>query len=435
MTEAINAFLRNHHCGIIVDLLKKTGAVVSGSTALYFYMLNCGLLPQFQPADIDIFVTYTHGFPEFNQWFQHIVEAGLLTTKIDITKLKVSLFSGLRRRRKSIDSELSEFVPPPHLDLIDGVRYGMTVSEDPILRPIKIDIICLNDTVKTPIEYVEQYFDLDICKCYYDGTQLVALKPETVRSMSCRVTRQHLSFNRQVSILQLPQYARSIVNNDDSFPDVLDYQKRLRKYRERGFTITIDPHFEIVGAHYLTRTQIPIAQSLMQEDTPQILIKLDDETVSGLIKSVQHDDKNKSGKLQWHTKWSLQLKRAILIHNNEIAHTAVMFNAHTRFLSTTFHDFIMSNHDCLYNLLIAQRRHRGQTYLIALEIEATKINRDDDISESFVKLQNKDDIRHEEDESVSLVGDAAEDEADDLDPSTMFRPLTTRQECFLKCKV
>lgn len=113
---------------------------------------------------------------------------------------------------------------------------------------IKIDLIILCNIFYYPHQFIETYFDYDFCKNWYDGSVYRVMNIQSIVRQTCNLSKFH---NILVPIFDKEKhvnYEQAIIQNDQTYPDLLFIFQRLNKYRERGFTIHIMPNFTIQSA-------------------------------------------------------------------------------------------------------------------------------------------------------------------------------------------
>lgn len=100
------------------------------------------------------------------------------------------------------------------------------------------------------MEHIERYFDLDVCKCFFDGVNLVALHPSSIRDMSCVVRYNIFAFDMSARMAGEGKrmYERAIRNGDRGHADPCKYIGRMEKYRQRGFKVSVAPDYRLLGS-------------------------------------------------------------------------------------------------------------------------------------------------------------------------------------------
>ena len=344
----------------LLSLLKETGAILSGSTVLYFVMIELGLLPKFQTTDLDFYITKRHGYNKFNLWFDQSKEKGILDS--NLSPLTVSCHLGFIC--KPIPKDLTEYIPPPHSDSIAAVRWGK-------INNTKIDLIILHPRFEDPFEYIEEYFDLDICKCGFDGNKFILPYLDNIKSMSCLVKSNHLSFNSKICILDFPEYEDAIINSNLSHSDPLNYIKRIDKYKSREFDVKIDSHFKL-------KTDLEISPN-------------------GLEKYLSDKNKYKSKPFESYrfilkdTEIKDMYKNEIFSHHMVLKYSddelfKMLFNKYTRFSGELNFDMFLSHshQDKKYDILVETRNMSKNNinwiFAIALEIKSKNEYGDDETS-------------------------------------------------------
>lgn len=354
------------HCNAIspdfIPMLKATGAKLSGSTVLYFALKALGVEPGFELSDLDFYVSKTCGLVEFNEWFDKSVESGLIKTTTGGASPQISCYSGDLWTPQP-EPGLLEFIPPPHDDLIAGVRYGFIGER-------KIDIILL--TKDTPQDYIWKYFDLDFCKIMFDGEWLQFYDMDAVKAKACTLTANNISFNRTVPVLAFPEYEKAIKEGDMSHPDPLRYIQRVVKYRNRGFKITVSPNFKINAGFVLDDTET-ITSKIAKACGESIGFNTCGMFVTKPLKitEMKYSTKSHSGfkhKKEWFT-------TDVNLLIDEYAGKPIYFNSNTRFINVTYTDFVKKpNSDHRYVTMLSVRTHKDEksvttVYFVAIEIK------------------------------------------------------------------
>lgn len=197
------------------SILQKCDVVVSGSCAVYYAMIENGMKPKFKPSDIDVFITGKN--PEAIKFFDDLIK------KKDEKQIKkYTLF----KSRKTDES------------LLERVDFGFLENGG------KIDVVKIsNKFTGTAVDFIMRDFDLDICKCWYDGNKLHA-PVDLLRSGRCELTKIDLDSRPQMDPLKLIKYFDEIRKFDPTKPieegrirDPFRTMSRIRKYTERGFVI------------------------------------------------------------------------------------------------------------------------------------------------------------------------------------------------------
>ncbi len=360
----------------IMPLLKRTGAVISGSTCLYFVLKELGIEPNFEPDDIDIFITNKHGFHEFNHWFDKLIKHDKIDTRCKT--LKVSFYSG--KLYTPQPNEMMEYVPPAHNDLISAVRYGY-------IKNVKIDLVILKHEIDKPSDFINKYFDLDFCKNTFDGNKFDMYDNECVMRMECNLIHNYLSFNKSVAILSFREYEEAIVKNDPTNDDKLRYISRINKYRNRGFKINVDSNFKLKSDLNVIDSadieehiaKIKLHKCAQQETLCHFVTG--EFIITNMVKNNEKINYRAQGDKDFvntQTPYfkNLRKKKNYMYHLNRFS-----FNVNTRFINTDIDSFLnKTNNDIKYIALIALRICNTNMYLFAIEVKQCSSSGDQVIS-------------------------------------------------------
>jgi len=182
--------------------LRKEDAVVSGSTAVYYYMKKNDLNPQFEPSDIDMYTTVS----------KTVIEDAKLFPKKQLIEAEQCKYSHI----KTINDVISYNIP----------HYNK-----------KIDIIFISEDFKgkNSVDFINETFDLDICKCWYDGKELHG-NYELLKGRKCILTRTNIDLTQTLPTEKILRYFSDIRRGEGDF-DPYHHIARNKKYRERGFEI------------------------------------------------------------------------------------------------------------------------------------------------------------------------------------------------------
>lgn len=124
----------------------------------------------------------------------------------------IDIFTRLDTSKAQLKFKQFKWKPMPkkigYVDIPGVVQIWTTTTVD----GVKFDLIQVTD-----FEKLWRGFDFDFCKCYFDGTNLVALHPKSVKTRSCVVERCRF---------RVPE--------------------RVAKYETRGFKITFAKKMNII---------------------------------------------------------------------------------------------------------------------------------------------------------------------------------------------
>jgi hypothetical protein len=160
------------------DALDKHGAIIAGGAVL-------GPYADFKSSDIDIYVPISKGSAFLED-------------------------SGIKLWH-------TRFVSAPPYDKSFFRKNHILVKFEGWIRG-KIDIMLVNDDI--PVETVAKNFDLSFCQIWYDGKVVEATDPNDIKNKSGKLTNE---------------YVVSLVSQLNVF-----IIKRIKKYKKRGFKITIE---------------------------------------------------------------------------------------------------------------------------------------------------------------------------------------------------
>jgi hypothetical protein len=201
----------------LLAFIKENNLIVSGSSALYYYMIENDLDPGFKPTDLDI---YCH-----------------LDNKID----------------EYVTNNNYKIIKPYNITNESYCGFLVMITE---YNNIKIDFIeplPIKDNYYEDkkqnymITYINITFDFDFCKCYYDGEKLIALYPESVKSKNSVLNfkydeQKYTRFYSYLTFVELDNYEQNNVFNKMEWNydnDKLNIIRRVTKYKLRGFTIDL----------------------------------------------------------------------------------------------------------------------------------------------------------------------------------------------------
>jgi len=242
--ETIDEYIEKYASGLLPIIQHSKGSViVSGSTVLYYYMIQNGIKPTFVPGDLDIYHMDTEDVQsqwiEINNWFD---DKFYEMDDFEKTQFIVSCYSGKIMGYQDPE-HVTKDIPFPLRHAITHIRSGYKTKEGERNQNKKIDIISLNENFKfTPAEFIRDYFDFDFCKCWYDGYTLQCFFPEAVKEMKCNLTTIPMVRAMHIKPLDYIIYVENIVK--ENIPSELTRKtdpnnifRRITKYRSRGFEI------------------------------------------------------------------------------------------------------------------------------------------------------------------------------------------------------
>jgi len=271
--QQLNEYLENISPGIKEAL--NSGAIISGSTVLYFYMLEHNLQPFFLPDDIDIFCKpNTAGYDAIKKMF----------------KTSVGCNKQVNTNNRSNSNFITSICSEKHNTTINGISRNFPLNLSPIIscvrsyifdinnnyifdnknndtanknndtdtdvyntniginkkNKIKLDSILLSNKFVDKIpDFIDKYFDFDFCKVYFDGKKIYALYPETIFTRTIKLNNipmsKYLSCGPEKKIIYQDLIRNyHLIPSDYIFNDFNDPTRtlrRLRKYTVRGFYI------------------------------------------------------------------------------------------------------------------------------------------------------------------------------------------------------
>jgi len=211
---------------LFIPLLQNNDIIISGSTAVYYCMKYNNINPGFIPDDIDVFVGHKSK-EQGESFFKSLNRIPNTYEELELARK----YEVLKTLGKSQDSAISN---------VKIAVLPLTLPHD-AKKNIKIDFVFLSDRYHgTTVEHIQEDFDLDFCKCWYDGIKLYG-PADLLRAKKCTLTHITLMTRPVLQDHQLVEYYESIRNLDPHskgyFPDRFRTIARIRKYTARGFTI------------------------------------------------------------------------------------------------------------------------------------------------------------------------------------------------------
>jgi len=197
----------------LLPMIKEYKCIVSGSTAMYYYMKENGYEPKFIPNDLDIFIDSKN--INYNELGNYILK------EFNI-KINENSYENYRT------------------DL--GIGYLNVKIE---INNSKIDLIMIDETYYGLINNLNNNFDFDICKCYYDGDKLQTYDKNIFNNKIIYYPSQIFGRLNEGLIHEINSYEPNRRNFLDSidwynFNDYMhNKMNRIIKYNNRGFKIKI----------------------------------------------------------------------------------------------------------------------------------------------------------------------------------------------------
>ena len=174
------------------EFLKKYKIVISGSTALYFYMIQEGMKPNFSPNDLDLYYDYTDE-KELEKIIKFIIDYNY-ESKNNENFYSLNYIPGLF---KVFHLERSHHLVK---------QFSNNINQIQIIVSNK-NVLCL----------IRENFDLNICMCYYDV--------ENDKFLACT-----------------PEYIKNYLMYIENEPIVDNLELRIKKYELRGFKLIDKPY-------------------------------------------------------------------------------------------------------------------------------------------------------------------------------------------------
>uniref|UniRef100_A0A6C0H6D7 Uncharacterized protein n=1 Tax=viral metagenome TaxID=1070528 RepID=A0A6C0H6D7_9ZZZZ len=200
----------------IIKIITNENGVISGSSAVYYYMIKNNLSPTFEPNDIDIYLPEnTDMKPYFN---------------------KLSKNDG-------VDFLKYVFVFKQYFYTIYKFSYNDKF----------IDVIILNAHNRNDILYIiNKTFDFNVCKTYYDGKNIRAMYPlaftkgyidyyseKRINEMDLHLLYNCINYNE----IMFNEINKNIVDINmlgiSCLGDPYNILRRIVKYKNRGFNVKI----------------------------------------------------------------------------------------------------------------------------------------------------------------------------------------------------
>lgn len=236
MESNLTEYLNNKAPGLL-DILKTTNVVISGSTVLYYKMKELGMELTFEPKDIDIYFIMNSDSKDFYSifaWYINICEKYLCNDE------------------SKTNSKHSYYNPKEH-DLPSHYDNEIILFMKSIIlnTNIKIDLTGINSKHCLKVsEFIEKYSDFDFCKCWFDGFKIYTNHEENIihkHTILITIPRIKL-FDINYEILEeyfknikTKSYLFELNSNELNYDtDPLTIMRRIIKYNKRGFTINVD---------------------------------------------------------------------------------------------------------------------------------------------------------------------------------------------------
>lgn len=242
MSESIDDYL-NHISPKLLKFIRDSNMVVSGSTALYYYMKLQGLEPGFNPDDVDIYLSKKDfDKKEFSKCIQKIVPDYYNHNNYNFCLLH------------SDDKKKSEITYNHYIKFIYGI---FTIGKE---KTILQFIILNDDNSKTCIDS----FDFGFNRVYYDGVAFFTKCHENIMQKKCVLKTLYTSITVINTVSFYLDYLKQIKKFCDSndLKRLLRYTiqdhcdpcrilRRIRKYKQRGFTIEFDIQIDFYTLYHI----------------------------------------------------------------------------------------------------------------------------------------------------------------------------------------
>lgn len=377
IVEVLNA----KHPGLI-PMLREHQAVVSGSFALYYVMRALDMEPKFTPGDIDIYVPTTSS-AQVDRWMSEQIRKEAMSSKLPYGV--TSSYSNC-----ALNPELpnpTHDIPPAHVRAIRGVI--------PVMLPdgTKIDFIHLTSEFPRAIQYIEEMFDLEFCKCAFDGTKFIVFNRQAVLEQTAYMTKTRLSYNPMVPILEFGEYSAAVVANDKTHLDPLRQIYRINKYRERGFTVIVDASFKFEADLEVLPQASLVSRIRDYTGASATVVKtLTHQKGKFVEESHKYEilGRFQTGRVQIEEMFEIRrpLPGPHTVHKcrltaplfgtiksrrlddigSRFSSGSLRFTHRTRFVGTTYDDFLNAT-DETFVMLVEVRFYQHALYLVALEIK------------------------------------------------------------------
>lgn len=233
--RTIDEYLNKNVPGLL-EILRTTNIIITGSFVLYFKMRELGMEPNFNPDDIDIF------YIQNNKNLDHSI------INIWFYKTIVSQINKQSRNYKVIDNyninsyNINSYNINSYNihNIFSNIRYGKLSNN------VKINLVQVNkDYTKSITEFINEYFDFDFCKCWYDGKSISTNYEENVKSQYTILYEIPMYNVSNINPMVFNSYINNIKNKNipkefNNETDPLKTFMRIVKYSQRGFTINTD---------------------------------------------------------------------------------------------------------------------------------------------------------------------------------------------------
>ena len=366
----------------LIPMLRKHQAVVSGSFALYYVMKALDMDPKFTPGDIDIYVPTTSS-GQVDHWMSEQIRKETMSSKLPYG-ITASYSNCVFNRELP---HPTDDIPAAHVRAIRGVIPVMLPDET------KIDFIHLTPEFPTATKYIEEMFDLDFCKCAFDGEKFIVFNRQAVLEQTAYMAKTRLSYNPTVPILEFGDYAAAVVANDKTHLDPLRQIYRINKYRDRGFTIIVDASFKFEADLEVLPQASFVSKIRDYTDSTATVVKALTLNKGRYVKeSYKYEilGRFQTGPVAIEEMFEIQRPGDMRPSVHKCRLTAPLFGTmkpkrlhgigsrfssgslrfthQTRFIGTTHDDFLNTT-DQTYTMLVEVRFYQHALYLVALEIK------------------------------------------------------------------
>lgn len=195
-----------------IPFLRDGGYVVAGSCAMYFMMKQNGLdVKDFKPRDIDVFGKFRDGFKDKLTFAENFCE----TTGCSYS-MKVGEIENVFKATSKISDDKHWF--------IDFVNISKNYEGNILI-------------------YIQEEFDLDFCKCWFDGEELhgplamlnyklCVISQESFEKYMKKLTLEPIDLLQH--LCELRDHQKNYLKFSDDKMNLFD---RILKYGERGFEV------------------------------------------------------------------------------------------------------------------------------------------------------------------------------------------------------
>lgn len=249
----------------LLSLLQSKNMVVSGSTALYFYMRLHGINnPRFEPDDVDIYLSKK----DFDKnEFGNLVQKWLPDYRHDLRN-----YVFLENRTNNTEITYQHYISFIHAIYSTWDKNSCKMHEGYKPKP-KVQFIVLNDdNSKTCIDT----FDFDFNRVYYDGTSFFTKCHQHILQKKCVVK----TLSTCIYVINTVSFYMEYIDKIKRFCDCKDVQKlkrmgysldndkdpcrvlrRIVKYKMRGFSIDFDIKLDFYTLYHIQEKTLSLLKN------------------------------------------------------------------------------------------------------------------------------------------------------------------------------